>query len=237
MSVARAVVGLARKLREEHRIKVRQPLGKLTVIHRDKSIRDSVTASLSLIAEEVNVKEVEVEADEGAFTIVTVKPNHKTLGRRCGAKLPEITAILKTWGFGEVTELESGEAFVVAGEALRIEDVLLQRTPKGDSAVASDGRISVALDTRIDQALRLEGIAREFISSIQNARKDAGFDITDRVSLTWQTDDDVTAAALRAHKEAIAKEVLAVRIDEGNGSSTVDINGAPVRFTLRRFEA
>jgi isoleucyl-tRNA synthetase len=234
MSVARSVVGLARKLREDHKIKVRQPLSKLTVIHRDKAIRDRAAASLALIADEVNVKTVSFEADESAFTSVTVKPNHKTLGRRCGPKLPEIGAVLKGWGFPEVERLEAGEAVVVAGEALKIEDVLLQRSPKGDAAVATDGRVSVALDTDIDDSLRLEGIAREFVSVVQNARKDAGLEIMDRIVLHWECPDAFTTNALRVHKDDIAKEVLAVRIDEGPGRATADVNGVEVRFSLAK---
>jgi isoleucyl-tRNA synthetase len=236
MSIARSVVGLARKLREEHKVKVRQPLSKLTVIHRDKTVRDSVAASLALIADEVNVKTVAVEADESAFTSVTVKPNHKSLGRRCGPKLPEIVAALKGWGFSEVERLEAGEALVVAGEALKIEDVLLQRSPKGGAAVATDGRISVALDTHIDDPLRLEGIAREFVSVVQNARKDAGLEVTDRIVLEWGCGDEFTTQALRTHKDDVAKEVLALRIDEGSGTTAVEVNGVQVRFTLRKSE-
>lgn len=234
MGVARSVVALARKLREDHKIKVRQPLRALTVIHRDPSLRNDVLASAALIADEVNVKVVSVEADEGAFTSVTVKPNHKTLGKRCGSKLPEIAATLKTWSFPEVQRLEAGEAVVIAGEALKIEDVILQRIPRGDAAVATDGRISVALDTRIDDALKLEGIAREFISSIQNARKDAGMEITDRIGLRWQSSDAVTTSALQTHREAIMKEVLATEMEEGTGDGTAEINGVEVRFRLEK---
>ena len=234
MAVARAVVGLTRKLREDHKIKVRQPLSRLTVVHREKAIRDAVLASRALISEEVNVKDVTVEADESVFTSVAVKPNHKTLGRRCGSKLPEISAALKTWGFSEVQRLEAGEAILVAGELLKIEDVLLQRSPKGDAAVATDGRVSVALETKIDDELRLEGIAREFISVVQNARKDAGFDITDRITLTWETRDATIAAALRTHRDAIAKEVLAVEMGEGPGTIATEVTGAEVRFSVDR---
>jgi isoleucyl-tRNA synthetase len=234
MSVARSVVALARKLREENKVKVRQPLSKLTVIHRDKVVRDSVTASLDLIADEVNVQTVAVEADESAFTSVTVKPNHKTLGRRCGPKLPEIVSALKGWGFAEVERLEAGEAIVVAGEELKIEDVLLQRNPKGDAAVATDGRITVALDTRLDDALKHEGIAREFVSSIQNARKDAGLDITDRIALRWECGDPFTAAALHTHEGYIAKEVLAVEVSEGPGATSANVNGVEVRFSIEK---
>src|SRR5690606_7542957 len=127
MQNVRSVVALGRKLREDHRIKVRQPLAKLTVVHRDPTLRAHVTSAHELIEDELNVKRVDVEADESAFTSVSVKPNFKTLGKRCGSKLKDISAVLARWGFAEVERLEAGESINVAGEALTIDDVILQR--------------------------------------------------------------------------------------------------------------
>lgn len=236
MAVVRRVVTLARKIREDHKIKVRQPLGRVTVVHREAAIRDAVLASAGLIAEEINVKSVTVETDEHAFATVTVKPNFKTLGKRCGPKLKDIGAALKTWGSAEVTELEAGRAITVAGEALTLEDVLFQRTPKGDAAVASDGEVTVSLDTQVDAALRREGSAREFVSVLQNARKEAGLEVTDRIAVRWSCDDPDVSAALREHAAAISSEVLATEFVEGSGATSVDLNSVPVRFDLTRVE-
>ncbi|HWA77952.1 MAG TPA: isoleucine--tRNA ligase [Polyangiaceae bacterium] len=234
MRTVRSVVALGRKLREDHKIKVRQPLPKITVVHREARIRDAVLASTALIADEINVKEVVALADESAFAQVTVKPNFKTLGKRCGPKLKEIGAALASWGFSEVQRLEAGETLEVAGEQLTLSDVVLQRGSKGDAAVATDGEITVALDTRIDEALLREGIARELVSLLQNARKDAGLDLADRVSVSWQCSDPVVAAALREHEGAIAKEVLALEFVEGEGSTALEINKVPVTITLKK---
>jgi isoleucyl-tRNA synthetase len=113
MQVARAVVALGRKLREDHRVKVRQPLARLTVVHRDPRLRNEVLRAAELVKEELNVKDVTVEADEHAFASVAVKPNFKTLGKRCGPKLKDITAALKSWGPAEVSRLEAGESLEV----------------------------------------------------------------------------------------------------------------------------
>jgi isoleucyl-tRNA synthetase len=234
MQVTRAVVALARKVREEHRVKVRQPLRRLVVAHRDEKVRDAVLQSAALIADEINVKSVDVEADETAFASVTVKPNFKTLGKRLGPKLKDVTAALQKFGSAEVARLEAGESIDVAGELLSLEDVLLRRDAKGDQAVASDGHVTVALDTNIDDALRAEGIAREFVSVLQNARKDAGLDVTDRVTIAWACGDPVVAGALRQHAGAISKEVLAVDLREGDGTTSADINQVPIKFRLER---
>jgi isoleucyl-tRNA synthetase len=234
MRVTRIVVTLARKVREDHKIKVRQPLARLTVVHRDLLVREAVHASAALIAEEMNVKSVEALADESAFAEVTVKPNFKTLGKRCGSKLKEIGAALQAWGLAEVQRLEAGETLVVEGESLKLEDVILKRSPKGDAAVATDGEITVALDTRLDAALLREGVAREVVSLFQGARKDSGLEITDRVAVTWACDDAEVRAALREHGDAISKEILAVEFREGEGGRTLDVNKVPVRYTLEK---
>lgn len=234
MRVARDVVTLGRKLREDHRIRVRQPLPRIDIVNRDPAVRAAAASFTSLIAEEINVKEVAVSGDESAFATVLVKPNFKTLGKRCGPKLKQIGAALATWGFREVESLEAGEPVSVEGVSLTLEDVLLQRGPKGDAAVATDGHITVALDTRIDSALRAEGVARDFVSLMQNARKEAGLDVSDRVSVTWSCDDIEVAEALRLHMDAIAREILALKITEGQGQSEMDLNQVPVRVTLKK---
>src|SRR5262249_19556807 len=160
--------------------------------------------SAALIAEEINVKRVETRGDESEFADVSVKPNFKTLGKRCGPKLKDITAALKAFGHEQVARLEAGETVVVEGETLALEDVLLQRTTKGEAAVATDGHVTVALDTHLDDALRREGIARDVTSLLQTARRDAGLEVSDRVDVTWTCADDTVAAALREHADAIS---------------------------------
>ncbi|HEY8943383.1 MAG TPA: DUF5915 domain-containing protein, partial [Polyangiaceae bacterium] len=234
MRVARDVVALGRKLREDHKIRVRQPLPRLDVVHRDPAVRAAAEAFSALIAEEINVKSVVVSEDESAFATVVVKPNFKTLGKRAGPKLKRIGEELSRWGFQEVERLEAGETLLVDDVPLAREDVLLQRGAKGDAAVATDGHVTVALDTRIDDALRAEGIAREFVSLMQNARKDAGLDVSDRVQVTWSCSDPAIAEAIRLHSGAIAKEILAREISEGEATSQLELNQVPIQVTLRK---
>jgi len=236
MAITRDVVTLGRKVREDHKLKVRQPLPRLTVVHRDPAVRDAVLASAALIADEINVKDVAVTADESAFATVTVKPNFKTLGKRLGPKLKEVGEALETWTLAQVTELEKGGSVIVAGVALTLDDVLLQRTSKGESAVATDGKITVALDTKIDAALEREGIARELVSLLQSARKDAGFEVSDRITVAWSCSDDTVRKALEEHRDAISKEVLAVDFREGEAKDAVEINKVPVKYTITKRE-
>ncbi len=241
MATVRAVSTLGRRVREDHKIKVRQPLRELTVVHRDDEVRADVMAAAELIASELNVKQVSVEKDESVVATVTVKPNFKTLGKRCGPKLKEIGPLLASWGFEEVARLEAGESIVVVGEELRLEDVLFQRAVLGDAATATDGEYTVVLDTGLDDELRREGIARDAINLLNNQRKDKGFAISDRVRIAWATDDAQVAMAFREHAELIAHEVLAVDLSEVTGpaeSAGLDeetpLGDGIVRYSLER---
>jgi len=237
MATVRAVSTLGRRVREDHKIKVRQPLRELSVVHRDEAVREDVLASAELLASELNVKKLSVEADESAFATVTVKPNFKTLGKRCGPKLKEIGPELARWGFDEVSRLEAGESIVVVGEELRLEDVLFQRSARDDAAIATDGEYTVVLDTVLDDALRREGIARDAISLLNNARKDKGFEVSDRVRIAWACDDAEVARALEEHAELVSREVLATgfsHLEGASGDDEMQLGGAVLCYSIER---
>jgi isoleucyl-tRNA synthetase len=237
MSTVRAVSTLGRRVREDFKIKVRQPLRELTVVHRDESVRNDVVAASALIASELNVKTVSVEKDESAVATVTVKPNFKTLGKRCGPKLKEIGPVLANWGFEEVSRLEAGESILVAGEELRLEDVLFQRAVAGDAASATDGVYTVVLDTALDEGLRREGIARDTINLLNNLRKEKGFEISDRIRVRWSAADADLRAALEVHAEMISREVLATEFassEEIDDGADLELGGATLRYSIKK---
>ena len=234
MQLARAAVSLGHKLRVDHKRKVRQPLASLTVVHRSDTVRTDALAMAHVLQDELNVKVITVEADENAFVSVSVKPNFKALGKRCGPKLKLIGATLATWGSEEVAKLEAGEPILVAEETISIDDVLLQRQAKAGAAIATDGTITVVLDTTISDELAREGLAREITSALQSARKEADLEVNDRISLSWQTESDELSAALQTHGGSIAEEILANSFTAGNGERAVDINGHQLSFTLKK---
>jgi isoleucyl-tRNA synthetase len=242
METIRRVAALGRRVREDHRIKVRQPLRKLTVVHRDGGVREDVLGSRALIADELNVKEVAVEADESAFASVSVKPNFKTLGKRCGPKLKEIGPALAAWGFDEVSRLEAGESIEVVGEAITIDDVLLQREQRetqGNAATATDGEYTVVLDTHLDAALEREGLARDAINLFNNLRKEEAFEVSDRVRIGWSCEDPDVEAALIEHAALIGKEILATEFQprpaRGNDGES-SLGGAVLRYSIERAD-
>ncbi len=234
MATAREVVALGRKLREDKKLRVRQPLAELTFVHRSEPLRHEVRQCEALIVDELNVKKLTLQADESSLLRITVKPNFKALGKRCGPKLKQIAAELKNWGFEQVAQLEAGGRFEVAGEELTIEDVLLQRSALAGAAVATNGEVTVALDTNLTPALRREGIARDFISLVQNARKQSGLAVEDRIELRYASEEAAIREAIDEHAQTIAAEVLAVRLEPGRGQLVQPLAGSEVEFSLEK---
>ena len=234
ITVVRTIVALGRKLRDDHKLKVRQPLAALTVVSRETGVRGAAERHARTLQDELNVKTVAVSADEAAFVAVSCKPNFAELRKRCGAKLKDIGAVLAGWGHAEVTQLESGAAITVVGEEIRSADVLLERKPVGGSVTASQGAVTVALDTTLTPVLIAEGHAREFTSVLQQARKDAGLEVSDRITVAWESADAELATALDLHAASIAGEVLATGFGRGLGSIEAIVNGKPVRYALSK---
>ncbi len=236
MAVARTAVGLGRRVREEHRIRVRQPLAELTVVHRDPAVRREAEAAAAIIRDELNIKAVSTESDESAVCEIVVKPDFRSLRARCPHKIKDLQGVIRGWGFAEVARLEAGEPIEVDEVLIGLDDVLLERKPKPGAAIATDGNITVVLDTRLDPQLEAEGIAREFVSVLQNARKDAGLEVTDRIAVTWRSPDATVAQAIAAHAAMIAGETLAQRLDAGEPqpASEARLGERPISFALAR---
>ncbi|HHO54229.1 MAG TPA: isoleucine--tRNA ligase, partial [Deltaproteobacteria bacterium] len=235
----RDVVRLGRRLRERHRLKTRQPLRTLTVVHHAPEPRDALASHLELIAEELNVKEVRIQPEGDELAILTCKPNFKTLGRRYGKRMKEASALIGGWGVDEWRTLQAGGTLQVLDQAVSAEDVIVRREPRADVVIETEGALIVALDTELDDALIQEGIARELVSAVQKLRRDHGLQITDRITLTIHTEDPLLLDALEHRSDDIAGEVLATRIEveraEGDALTLVTVTGShPLSVVLQR---
>src|SRR5690606_836849 len=178
VAIARSVVALGRRLREDHRIKVRQPLGKLTVVHRDPALRARVRAQEAVILGELNIKALDLEADERRFAEVSVKPNFASLkkkpgvGQKMGTLKPFIETLhLSDEGRGKIAQLERGESFLAHDIEITPSDVLFHRKATDNAAVATDGDLTVVLDTTLTPELVAEGHAREVRSEERRVGK------------------------------------------------------------------
>jgi isoleucyl-tRNA synthetase len=202
-ATVRAVVQLGRRARAQRGIKLRQPLRRLYVRGAP-----AAAAHAGEIAEELRVKSVEFDA--GPVTATRMLPNLRVLGPRLGPRLRGVRAALER---GEVEPLEDGR-FRVAGELLEASDVIQgERHELPGWATADDNGISVAFDVALDDDLRREGRVFDLIHSVNAMRRAAGIELTDRIVLTLPETD----ADLLAHRDWIAREVLADEIDLRGG--------------------
>ncbi len=235
MRLARQVVSLGRRLREEQKLKVRQPLARLTVVSRNPAVRAAALESTALLSEELNVKAVDSSDDEASFCSLSVKPNFASLKARAASKLKEIGQGLSSFGFEEVGRLEAGETIPLAGEAIALADVLLVRKPTPGRAVASEGDVTLVLDAELTPELLLEGLARELVSVLQQARKSLGLEVSDRVKVFWDSEDADVVRAIEVHGAWVSEEVLARELSrDATVTGRESLNGRPVRLRVEK---
>lgn len=198
----RRVVALAHQARATSGLKLRQPLRRLVVEGANGASRHAHE-----IADEVRTKSVEFGAVEAQLQ---VKPNLPVLGPRLGKELPTIRAALQA---GEFEELDGGR-FRVAGHELSPDEVLVERSGREGFAVASEPGLTVAVETALDDELLLEGRAYDLIRAVNQLRKDEGYQLTDRIVLTVPSAE---ADVVAAHRDWVAREVLATDVRVGDG--------------------
>ncbi|MBQ7488516.1 MAG: class I tRNA ligase family protein, partial [Clostridia bacterium] len=232
------VVVLGRAARNESALKVRQPLSRMIV-----SGRNLPDAFCALAEDELNVKEVAFTDDTTAFMTYQLKPQMRTLGKKYGKLLRAIGEHLTTLdGNAVVAAFEAGETlrFELEGTQIELEkdDVLTSPMKKPGYVVSTDKDVTVALDTTLNDDLIAEGFAREIVSKVQTMRKEADFEVTDRISLAVATKDETLKAAIRAYDEQIRRGVLAVSVEEGTlaDACTKDwnINGVEATLSIRK---
>lgn len=181
---------------------------------KGKRLSDEIA---QLIKNELNVKAVEFVDDASAFTTYNLKPQMRTLGRKYGKLLGKIGEHLKTLDGNEVVStFERGETlkFELDGTAIELEkdDVLTSLTQKPGFEAQSEGDYTVVLDTNLTPELIDEGFLREVISKVQTMRKDAGFEVTDRIALSYQTSDRLSTV-IEKGKEDLMRAVLALSVE------------------------
>jgi isoleucyl-tRNA synthetase len=213
MNLAQEVVSISLSLRNENKIKVRQPLKKVLVYVKKESNKHTLLQMAPIICDELNVKTIQVVHKSDEIIVKNVKPNFKTLGPKAGKLMGKLVPILKEFSTAQIKNLEQNgfERIVVDGQELKIliEDVEIFVSPKEGLAVSSENELLVAIDLTLDQDLIDEGIARELVNRIQNIRKEANFEVTDRIEIYYRTDNDKIKRAIQVKAEYIMNETLA----------------------------
>ena len=217
MRLARTVVTLCRAARNEAGIKVRQPLSRAIVVAGDGK-QKSVQEFETLILDEVNVNALEFAKDTSNLYRKEAKPVFKNLGPKFGSQVNQVAEIIRKLTEEEILKLEKGESLRVSvnggkhGE-IELQDVEIELTAPQGLEVQTDADLTVALDTKLNEELVIEGLAREFVNRIQNMRKEAGFDVTDRIAVHYEA-SGALHRAIRLKSEEIQTEILATTIHD-----------------------
>lgn len=206
------VVELGRAVRNEARMKVRQPALRLMVKPASRRQGETLTRLREQILEELNVKDLEVVDDEKVFHTYTVKPDFSKWGPRFGNRMNVVRQAFDALSAGEAAvSFEKGEdlSFNVEGETITLspEELVFEQVDADDLAVVSDFGCTVAIDTRVTRDLLLEGLMRDFVRHVQNLRKTADFNVSDRITLFYEATGDL-AEAIEIHADYIKKETL-----------------------------
>ncbi len=234
-----AIVVLGRAARNASNIKNRQPLAKLYVA-TDKKV--ALSDELYAIAgDELNVKSIEILHDASKFVKYKIKPQLKTLGPKYGAKLGAIRKFFEECNAGEiVATVKAGKPYntVIDGTEVEftLDDLLISSESMEGYVSQSENGLTVVLDTHITEELLLEGIEREIVSKVQTMRKEAGFEVTDRIVLYYEAEGNALKV-LESQNASVAEDVLAVKVVKGvNGGYTKqwNINGEDVTLSVEK---
>lgn len=244
MKKAQAIASLVRTMREKANLKVRQPLRRILLPIADAKERREIEKVRDVILDEVNVKAIEYVNDESGVVNKKAKPNFKTLGKKFGKDVNAVAALVRALDATQISTLEkTGELTLeLSGKEIKIssEDAEILREDIEGWLVASDGdlKLTVALDTELDDELKNEGIARELVSRVQAMRKDSGLDITDKIKLYLRLPARLRKA-IESHREYVMNETLAVALEfELNGKTAAakqdEINGEPFSVAIEK---
>ncbi len=230
MAVARRAVDLSRTLRGQAGLKMRQPLARLWLALPGRELAE-LDALLELVRVEANVKAVERIGDESELVDRGVKVLLPRVGRRLGAKIPEVMAAARGGHF----EIHADGTVTIAGEVLAADEVEIQATPRPGTAVAHDDGLVAVIDTTLTPALLAEGDARELTRAVQDLRKEAELDLDDRIVL-WV---DGPVAVLEPYLASVARETLADELRReppppGLPVATVRLECGEARIAIRR---
>lgn len=239
--VVQKVVGLGRAARAQTGLRTRQPLGRLLLRVPDDEAAQAAAGHRDQILEELNVKDLEFIARDAELVAYRIKPNLPRIGKRYGKLVPAIRAALaEANGAAIAAAAAAGRSFTIeaGGETLEFgpEDVLVETSSAEGYECAEEGGYLVALDTRLDDALVREGLARELVRTVQDARKQAGLEVSDRIALKITGSSAVTEA-LGEYRDYIMHETLAVawapESMEGAFVTEKELDGESWRIELR----
>ncbi|MCF8285426.1 MAG: isoleucine--tRNA ligase [Chitinophagaceae bacterium] len=240
MHLAQDICSLVLSIRKKVNIKVRQPLQKILIPVLDPAMKLAIEQMDELILAEVNVKEINYITETEGVISKKLKPNFKLLGAKLGTKMKQASAVIAALSQNQISELERNGSLSIQVEESAITllinevDIIAEDIPGW--SVAVKGNLTVALDISLSEALLKEGNARELINRVQNIRKEANFELTDKILLQI-VDNTNMKDAVNEFSEYICREILATQIDWVSSLEEgvdIDINDQKLRILVRQ---
>ena len=240
MQLAQDICSLVLSIRKKVNIKVRQPLQKILIPVLDPAMKLAIEQMDELILAEVNVKEINYITETEGVISKKLKPNFKLLGAKLGTKMKQASAVIAALSQNQISELERNGSLMIQVEESAITllinevDIIAEDIPGW--SVAVKGNLTVALDISLSEALLKEGNARELINRVQNIRKEANFELTDKILLQI-VDNTNMKDAVNEFSEYICREILATQIDWVSSLEEgvdIDINDQKLRILVRQ---
>lgn len=244
MDKAQRIVSLVRAIRNKTNLRVRQPLRRVIVPVANIRDREAIKHMEGVILDEINVKSIEYVSDDSEIVHKRARPNFKSIGPKFGKSVQAVATAIKGLSVDEIKELETKGTLniPVNGSPVQVtrDDVEIFHEDIKGWQVESDHELTVALDTALTDDLVNEGMAREFVNRVQNMRKDAGFEVIDRIRI-YYTSDERLQKAIASMKEYIRNETLAVELSDslqktsaGQFSAEWEIDGHHCAISIER---
>ena len=234
MELAQVSSSMVLALRRKAELKVRQPLAKIMIPVINPKIKEQLEKVQKLVLNEVNVKEIEYITDTEGLITKKIKPMFRTLGKKYGKQMKDISAAFTNFTQKEISEIEKSAGadkkgtytmHLVNGDVvLESSDYEITSEDMPGWLVATEGALTVALDINVTENLKKEGVARELVNRIQNLRKDSGFEVTDRIYVTVENKKEI-AESLEKFSDYVCSQTLAKKIslaDEIAGSADIE---------------
>lgn len=241
MENAQTISSLVLSLRAKEKIKVRQPLQKIMIPVDNAQQKEEILAVENLIKHEVNIKEIQLMEDASDILIKQIKPNFKALGPKFGKDMRFIAAEVQKFTQQDINKIEKDKniSIEVNGKniILDVSDVEISSKDIEGWLVANEGALTVALDVTITESLHKEGIARELVNRIQNARKDAGLEVTDKIKLTVLNFDNLQQS-ISDNRDYIMSETLTkelVFVDELKDGTNIEFDAIESKILIEKI--
>lgn len=243
MDLARRITSIVLRIRNKANINVRQPLSRIILPFNDAKDREAIESVKDIILDEVNIKKIDYVKDDSGIVHKSAKANFPVLGKKVGGLMKATAQIIQELSSEDITEFEKTGALKIvldSGEFVNLEgeDIVVIRHGLSGWSVESEDGLTVAADTELTDELIMEGIAREVVNRLQNMRKEANFEVTDRILISVDTvsgmEESIRSMSGYIKEETLAEDLVFEPLSEADYTKTWEIDNVDVTFSIKR---